>query len=155
MEKLSKNRLAFIASLDLQSVSYSKVCDIWIKYETEIQEAIKAHGKQYTLGRYKECYAFLRNYLLELPTQPVPFCKVDKRGIPKPLWSIRPLIKGCRSSKRVALTIARSYEQIRLEIDYTNLSSITDEMPEEIQKSVRNINKKFRKFLTKFTQKRK
>jgi hypothetical protein len=155
MQRLSKNRLALLASLDLHNFTSSKVTDIWIKYETGLHDSIKNNGKQYTLGLYKDCYAFLRNYLLELPTHPISFCKVDSFGIPKPLWSLRPLIKGNRDNKRLALTIARSFEQIRLEIDYTDLSSITDEMTEETQKSVRNIGKKFRKFLKRFTLKRK
>lgn len=154
-KRLSMNRLAYIASLNLQNYSSNKVVDIWIKYETGIHDSIKNNGKQYTLGLYKDCYAFLRNYLLELPTQPLSFCKVDSDGIPKPLWSLRPFIKGDRCSKRLSLTIARSYEQIRLDIDYSKLSEITDIMPQGIEASVRKIDKKFRKFLKQFTRKRK
>jgi hypothetical protein len=154
MNRLSKNRLALIASLNLQNPSPKRIVDIWIKYETEIHDCINNHGKQYTLGLYKDCYAFLRNYLLELPTHPLSFCKIDSNGIPKPLWSLRPLIKGNRDAKRLALSITRSYEQIRLEVDYTNLSTITDEIPGEFQRSVRDINKKFRRFLKRFTRKR-
>jgi hypothetical protein len=155
MIRLSKNRLALIASLNSRNPSPNKVVDIWIKYETELHCSIKNNGKQYTLGLYKDCYAFLRNYLLELPTQPLSFCKVDSNGIPKPLWSLRPLIKGDRSTKRLSLTIARSYEQIRLDIDYSNLDAITDEMTRETEKSVRDISKKFKRFLKRFTRKRK
>lgn len=155
MKRLSMNRLAYIASLNLQNYSSSKVVDIWIKYETGIHDSIKNHGKQYTLGLYKDCYAFLRNYLLELPTQPLSFCKADSNGIPKPLWPLRPFIKGNRCAKRLALTIARSYEQIRLDIDYSCLSAITDIMPQGIEASVRKIDKKFRRFLKEFTRKRK
>lgn len=155
MKRLSKNRLAIIASINLHKFSPEMVADIWTKYETGLHHAIKHNGKQYTLGLYKDCYAFLRNYLLELPTHPISFCKVDSLGIPKPLWALRPLIKGPRDNQRLALTIARSFEQIRLKIDYSNLSSITDEMPREIEKSVRNLNKKFKRFLKRFTLKRK
>jgi hypothetical protein len=155
MIKLSKNRLAMIASLDLHNFTPEKVSDIWIKYETGLHRSIKNNGKQYTLGIYKDCYAFLRNYLLELPTQPLSFCKVDSQGIPKPLWALRPLIKGSRDNQRLALSIARSYEQIRLEIDYSNLESITDEMSQETERSVRGLSKKFKRFLKRFTRKRK
>jgi hypothetical protein len=143
-----------LASLDLQNLSPEVVADIWIKYETGLHNSIKNNGKQYTLGLYKDCYAFLRNYLLEIPTHPLSFCKVDSEGIPKPLWALRPLIKRDRNLKRVALTIARSYEQIRLEINYSSTESITDEMTQETEKSVRDLSKKFKKFLTKFTRKR-
>jgi hypothetical protein len=155
MQRLSKNRLAMLASLDLHNFTPERIADIWIKYETGLHNSIKNNGKQYTLGLYKDCYTFLRNYLLELPTQPLSFCKVDLNGIPKPLWTLRPLIKGDRDLIRIALTIARSYEQIRLEVDYSKLDSITDEMSEEVQKSVRVLSKKFKRFLKKFTLKRK
>jgi len=155
MKKLSKNRLALIASLQLQDLSSNKAVDIWIKYETEIHASLKKHGKQYTLGNYKESYAFLRNYLLKLPTHPLSFCKVDRKGIPKTLWSLRPFIKGNRDAQRFSLTVARSYEQIRLDIDYSKLDSITDNMTQETETSVRNISKKFKRFLKKFTRKRK
>lgn len=144
-----------IASLDLHNFTPEVVADIWIKYETGLHRSIKNNGKQYTLELYKECYTFLRNYLLELPTQPISFCKDDSNGIPKPLWALRPLIKGKRGNKRLALSIARSYEQIRLEIDYSKLESITDEMTQETEKSVRDLSKKFKKFLKRFTLKRK
>jgi hypothetical protein len=108
MKRLSKNRLAMIASLDLHNFTPEIISDIWIKYETGLHYSIKNNGKQYTLGLYKDCYQFLRNYLLELPTQPISFCKVDSKGIPKPLWALRPLIKGPRDNQRLALSIARS-----------------------------------------------
>jgi hypothetical protein len=155
MKRLSKNRLALLASLDLHNFKPECIADIWIKYETGLHCSIKNNGKQYTLGLYKDCYAFLRNYLLQLPTQPLSFCKVDSKGIPKPLWTLRPLIKGNRDTQRIALTIARSYEQIRLEIDHTTLESITDEMPLKTKVSVRDLSKKFKRFLKKFTLKRK
>jgi hypothetical protein len=155
MKRLSTNRLAMIASLNLQNVSMSKIVDIWIRYETAIQNSIKNNGKQYTLELYKKCYAFLRNILLELPTQPIEFCKIDSKNIPKPLWPLRPLLNGDRNSLRLALSIARSYEQIRLEIDYSCLDDVTDEHTPLQALAVRNISKKFNKFLNQFTRNRK
>jgi len=86
MKQLNKNRYAVIASLYSDSESFNKVSLIWSKYETEIHDCISNHGKHHTLALYKICYTFLRNRVLQLPTQPIPFCKVDKHGIPKPLW---------------------------------------------------------------------
>lgn len=144
-----------IASLKLSNCTYDKVVNIWIKYETEIQSSIKNKGKLHTLGRYKESYVFLRNYLLELPTQPIPFTRVDKLQIPKTLWSLRPLIKGDREEKRIALSIARGYEQIRLDIDYSDLSAITDKHTPLQEAAVLNLTKQFNKFLKRFTRHRK
>jgi len=112
-------------------------------------------GKEHTLGRYKESYVFLRNYLLKLPTRSLPFTRIDKLGIPKTLWSLRPLIKGSREEQRVALSIARGYEQIRLEIDYTDLAAITDEHTPQEERAVLDLTKKFNKFLKQFTRNRK
>jgi len=155
MKQLSRNRLAMIASLKLSNCTYDKVVNIWIKYETEIQCSIKNKGKLHTLGRYKESYVFLRNYLLELPTQPISFTRVDKLGLPKTLWSLRPLIKGNREEKRVALSIARGYEQIRLEIDYSDTSAITDKHSPSQEDAVLNLTRQFNKFLKQFTRHRK
>jgi hypothetical protein len=144
-----------IASLNLDNVSYDKVKTIWVKYETEFQSSIKNKGKEHTLGRYKESYVFLRNYLLELPTHPLSFTRVDKLGLPKTLWSLRPLIKGNRDEQRVALTIARGYEQIRLKIDFTDLAAITDVHTPLQECAVLVLTKKFNKFLKQFTRNRK
>jgi len=111
--------------------------------------------KQYTLTLYKSVYAFLRNILLKLPTQPLSYCKVDAKGLPKPLWPLRPLIKGTRNSLRVALTIARSYEQIRLEIDYTSLDNVTLGHTPKQEETIKSLTLKFNKFLTEFTRGRK
>jgi len=153
MKKLSKNRLALLASLDLHNFTPERIADIWIKYETEILNSITNCGKQNTLGRYKESYAFLRNFLLQLPTQPVPFCKVGLDKLPKTLWTLRPLIRGDRQLKRVALTIARSYEQIRLEVDYNDTDSITDSASQRIEASVRDLSDILERFLKVFTNK--
>lgn len=151
MKRLSKNRLAFIASLNLQSLSHKKVEHIWSKYETQIQDRITYRGKRDALGFYKEAYAFLRNLLLELPTQSIPFCKVDSNGIPKPLWPLRPLIKGDRSDRRLALSIARSYEFIRLPIDEDITNVISTHPRGDVLLSVDN---EFRQFLERFTRTR-
>jgi hypothetical protein len=150
MTNTNKNRSAFIASLDLDASTIQLVTAIWTKYETGIHESIKIHGKRYALERYKESYKFLRNRTLQLPTQPIPFCKVDKRGIPKPLWPLRPFLKGDRILSRVALTIARSYELITLEIDYST-DSITG--APQYGDTFDETRKDFNKFLTKFVQK--
>jgi hypothetical protein len=148
--KFSKNRSAFIASLDLENVTYEQAMFIWSKYENRIDDNIKNHGLKHTLVLHKSYYEFLRNTLLELPTQPLSFCKVDKNSIPKPLWPLRPLIKGNRSEKRLALTIVRTYEKIRLPIEI-NLKPIRDPHPYGFGKLNTVID--FPLFLEKFTSK--
>jgi hypothetical protein len=64
------------------------------------------------------------------------------------------LLRGDRNSRRLALSIARSYEQIRLEIDYDDLDSITELPTPKQEKAINNISKKLRKFLQRFTRNR-
>jgi len=139
-----------IASLDLDGVTLNKVNSIWTKYETGIRNSVRNHGPHHTLGHYKECYIFLRNTILELPAQPIPWCKADSDGIPKTLWPLRSLIKGTRNSKRIALTIARSYEQITLPIDYHPKSI---EAPAHYGLEYQETTKDFKIWLEKFTDK--
>jgi hypothetical protein len=148
MERLSKNKMTVIATLYQTESSFNRVQRIWIKYETELRDSIRRNGKRYTLARYKESYAFLRNLTLQLPTNPIPFCKVDSEGIPKTLWTLRPLFKGDRNDKRVALSIARSYEEIRLPIDYT-----TDPITASPLKDIHETDQQFGLFLERFCHK--
>jgi hypothetical protein len=154
MKRIEMNRLAMIASLNISHLDNSRIVDMWIRYDTAIQNSVLNNGKQYTLKLYKECYEFLRNLLLELQTQPIAFCKSDSDGIPKPLWPLRPLLRGDRNSRRLALSIARSYEQIRLEIDYDDLDSITESPTPKQEKAISKLSKTLRKFLQRFTRNR-
>lgn len=125
MKKLNLNRSAIIASLVGSSFDkIQKVNALWTKYETEIHQAVRRNGSRYALDRYKASYIFLRNLVLKLPANPIPFCKVDSQNIPKTLWPLRPLLKGNRNELRIALCIARTYELIRLPVDYS-VESIT------------------------------
>jgi len=75
-------------------------------------------------------------------------------GIPKTLWSLRPLIKGNKDEQRVALTIVRGYEQIRLDIDYSDLDAITAKHTPQEEYAVLNLTRKFNKFLKRFVKTR-
>lgn len=114
----TRNREAFIATLNLSKAQIEKVFNIWTKYEQELAASKRNNGAAWTLDRYKSSYAFLRNKILKLNAPPIQWCKADSDGYPKTLWSLRPLLKGNRNLQRVALTIARSYEVITLPIDY-------------------------------------
>lgn len=151
--KLTRNRKAFLASLDLTTQDQKQIEEIWFRYETEMHRYINNNGSRYTLGRYKECYEFLRNKILLLPTQPLVFCQVDKKGLPKPLWSLRPLLKRDRKFQRIALTIARSFEKIRLPIDYSKLEVITDVNSDEVQSNISDLTQDLNQFLEKFSKK--
>ena len=149
-ERLNNNKMALIASLIIDKNLHSHYARIWIKYERLLNESIKRNGKKYTLEKYKNSYIFLRNYVLDLPTQPLSFTKADKRGIPKPLWPLRPLIKRDKDHQRLALTIARSYELIRLPIEI-NLESIVTDHPEGSFHNETTVD--FPLFLERFIQK--
>jgi hypothetical protein len=150
MTKLNKNRLALLASLDLNVSDFNRVNFIWTKYETGIQAYLRRHGPHHTLDHYKEVYKFLRNLTLAIHTPPISFCRVDRNGMPKPLWPLRSLIKGDRQSKRVALIIARSYEIIKLPIDYST-KTIEEGLSNET--GLQETSLKFKEFLTQFSVK--
>lgn len=147
MKKSNNNRSAIIALLLKDDSQRIKALHSWSKYEAEILKCIKHCGKTHALSRYKDSYKFLRNHILKLDTLPIPYCKTDKRGIPKTLWSLRPFIKGDRNSQRLALTIARSYELIKLPIDY-DTKNIEDTAI--ISAELQEVAKDFKLFLTKF-----
>jgi len=150
MKRLNNNKMAIIASLIIDKNLHQKYESMWIKYEDLLNTSINRNGKKYTLEKYKPCYAFLRNLVLNLPTQPLSFTKADKRGIPKPLWPLRPLIKRGRNEQRLALTIARSYEKIKLPIEI-DVESITAGHPKGNSSS--ETTKHFSIFLEKFCHK--
>ena len=150
MKRLTDNKMAIIASLINDKALHQKYARIWIRYEDLLNISINRNGKKYTLEKYKTSYVFLRNLVLHLPTQPMSFTKVDKRGIPKPLWPLRPLIKRARNEHRLALTIARSYEKIKLPIEI-NVESIVNDYPKG--SFVKETTKHFSKFLEKFFHK--
>lgn len=114
--------------------------------------SISRHGKQVTLSKYKAGYVFLRNRILKLHNTPLPFSKVDKRGIPKILWALRPLLKDDRNKQRLALCICRSYEQITLPIDLNTKDITTPMEPEKVPGYI-NISTVFEEFLDAFTHK--
>lgn len=123
--KINRNRLAIVASLfPTDTYVQENVLTIWSRYETDILRSVKLHGKRYTLEKYKLSYTFLRNLILKLPTDPIPFTKVDRDGIPKTLWPLRSLMFKDRNTVRACLTIARHYEIIHLPVSY-DTSSIT------------------------------
>lgn len=146
---ISKNRLAFIASLKLERFTNKQIIEIWSKYHNGLHYTIKCNGKHYALTKYKDSYAWLRNYILNLDTPNIPFCKVDRRGIPKTLWALRPLLKGDREEHRLALTIARIYEEIYLPLNI-DLDAI-EGLPLREDDSLKHFQN-FEKFMDKFTK---
>jgi hypothetical protein len=152
--KMNLNKSAFLATQALDSLHEVKILQWWNKYEKEIHKTIKSNGKSYALDRYKSSYIFLRNKLLQLTTQPIPFCRTDSDGIPVTLWTLRPLIKGNEKDIRIALCIARSYEMIRLDIDYSKTKAITAKLPKKSIDNVEVLDGILRKFLEEFSKDR-
>jgi hypothetical protein len=56
MKEIQKNRLAFVASLNLEDSSRDMVSTIWIKYETGLHDYKSRHGARQALNHYKSCY---------------------------------------------------------------------------------------------------
>jgi hypothetical protein len=142
--------MAIIASLIPDKSKHIKIVRIWIKYEVHLDKTIKNNGQKYALARFKDAYGFLRNYTLNLESLPLSFTKVDKRGIPKTLWPLRPLMKGGRNEHRLALCISRCYEKIYLPIDYCTESI---ESPTRKRWDDSETTKYFKQFLEQFSSK--
>jgi hypothetical protein len=102
------------------------VQECWQRYKSNFNACLKAHGSGYTLILYKNAYQFLVSLNLKMIPTPIPFQKVDRNGLPKVLWPIRPLIsRGTISDVRLTMCIARVFQLIKLPID-SDLSKITD-----------------------------
>jgi hypothetical protein len=151
MSKVPLNRKVLITLLFKDSLTQIKINRLWTKYEKEILLSINRNGKLYTLEKYKAGYIFLRNLILDLSTNPVPFTRSDKNKIPKILWTLRPLLKNdSKDFKRIALCIAREYEQMHLPIDYS-LDTIETPLGETLE--YQETCHKFNFFLEVFTDK--
>ena len=82
-------------------------------YAQKISRLSEISGSAYAVERYKKYYLFCRNISLDLPLPaPIPFCRTDKRGIPRDIKPLVPLLTGPPEDRRVGLTIARFYESI-------------------------------------------
>jgi len=126
MMKLKLNENIIVILLSKDSYHKSMVQECWLKYKTNFYACRKAHGSRYTLKLYKSAYQYLVSLHLGLVPDPICFHKVDRNGLPKVLWSLRPLInRGTISDIRLTMCIARVYQLIRLPVD-PDLSKITN-----------------------------
>jgi hypothetical protein len=77
------------------------------------------------LKTYKEAYQYLVDFHLGFTPDPISFSKIDRNGLPKILWPLRPLInRGTITDIRLTMCIARIFQLIRLPIN-PDLSKIT------------------------------
>lgn len=126
MMRLKLNEKIIMMLLSNDSLHQRMVQECWLKYKTNFIACRKAHGSRYTLKLYKEAYQFLVATHLGLDPVPISFNKVDRNGLPKVLWPLRPLIRrNTISDIRLTMCIARVFQLIRLPVD-PDLSKITD-----------------------------
>jgi len=122
--KLNENIVVILLSKD--SHQRKMVTDCWLKYKTNFIESRKRHGSRYTLKLYKDAYKFLVDLHMGFHPVPLSYSKVDRNGLPKVLWPLRPMLKDKTiSNVRLTMCIARVFQLIRLPID-PDLSKITD-----------------------------
>jgi len=112
-KKIPINLRIYILLANRSRLSYHEIVTTWRVFDSQFEQFVRLNGPEATLKLYKACFIFLRNYLLELSSTPIPFVKVDKKGIPKPLWPLRPLLRD-ESTQRIALSFARITDRIIL-----------------------------------------
>lgn len=110
------------------SSRHNLIMSCWRGYLNKFNQTLKSEGKVKALLTYKEMYTFMVHKSLGL-AQPtfVGWYKIDRKGIPKPLWPLRAILgKELEPNEvRVLLTITRVYQTIRLP-ENPDLCKITD-----------------------------
>jgi hypothetical protein len=97
--------------LPKSTLDSSQVKTISERYFYQGQQRAVHRGKSEAASYYKSLFLFARNISLSLPLpQPIPFTKTNKKGIPKDLIPLIPLLRGSSDDKKIGLTIARFYE---------------------------------------------
>lgn len=112
--------------LSKDNIQKKMVTDCWLKYKTNFIASRKKHGSNYTLKLYKDSYKFLVDLHMGFHPVPISYAKIDRNGLPKVLWPLRPLLKDKSISNiRLTMCIARVFQLIRLPINL-DTSKITD-----------------------------
>lgn len=127
MMKLKLNEQILLTLLTVSDSDFTIIVEgCWQKFKHEFEKSIKTNGKREALKRYKECHMWYRDRLLMLNPNPLSFCKSDRKGVPKPLWSLRPIMnRRSHDYSRLILSITSIYLTIHLPVDY-DTSQIED-----------------------------
>lgn len=107
------------------SRSESIVRQLLSDYIGKIMSRLTANGKYQTLAVFKELHLTAMKIAFGRPFSPIPFLRANKRGIPRLILPLYPLLKGSPEEKRVALSITKLYLAI-LTDPSTDFSSITE-----------------------------
>lgn len=119
---------SLLGTLNNLSLSQHHIMVVAERYNNNISKKIRNEGRVTAVKHFKEMYLFCRNISLEIDLPaPLPFVATDKKGIPKVIKPLVPLLTGTTDDRRVGLTIARFYESIYCEPN-PDTSSITDEI---------------------------
>jgi hypothetical protein len=90
-------------------------------YEKIANTYMVSNGPRWTATRLKAYYDFATRLVLELDTEAIPFCRMNRSGIPRDLAPMIPYLKSSDYRyRRACLTLLRSFTQI-----YCNVSDDT------------------------------
>ena len=136
--KLLRSLLGTLKDL---SLSQHQIMLIAERYNDNIEKKILNEGKVTSVKHFKEIYLFCRNISLEIDLPaPLPFVATDKKGVPKVIKPLIPLLTGTTDDRRIGMTIARFYESI-----YCDAKPDVTSIIEETSGTV--VNDKFHKFI--------
>jgi len=117
------------------------------RYANQIDHHVINRGKVSAASHFKAMHLFCRNIALgiTLPA-PLPFVRTDKKGIPKVIKPLVPLLTGSPDDKRIGLTISRFYESIYVK-PAPNLDAITAPNTEDQLFNIANEIEDFKSFV--------
>uniref|UniRef100_A0A2V0RI02 RdRp n=1 Tax=viral metagenome TaxID=1070528 RepID=A0A2V0RI02_9ZZZZ len=86
-------------------------------YEKIANAYMVSNGPRWTATRLKAYYDFATRLVLELDTKAIPFCRMNRNGIPRDLLPMIPFLKSSNiRNRRACLTLLRSYTQIYCQV---------------------------------------
>lgn len=96
-------------------------------YTLYITSLCKHEGAKKAVNLLKAIHTIAVKLAMDRPFEPLPFQKSDKKGIPRVIKLLVPLLKGEPKEKRVALSITKLYLRLVLEpeVDYSVIEEPT------------------------------
>jgi hypothetical protein len=111
--------------IDHKNYGHDVVNLILKDYINFINHRVKHEGRKKAIEVLKGIHTIAVHTAMERPITPISFIKSDKKGIPRIIKPLVPLLKGSGNMKRVALSITKLYLAIYLKPS-RDFSNITD-----------------------------
>jgi hypothetical protein len=128
----------FSADIEYISNHYEKIANTYMA----------SNGPRWTATRLKAYYDFASRFVLELDNEAIPFCRMNRNGIPRDLIPMIPFLKSSDYRyRRACLTLLRSYTQIYCDVS-TDTTTITNNISTE--RTLGEYDQFFEKVITRY-----